>query len=140
MKKTRVRIGIAAAVVAAGSLLTTAQAQAQAQDTVEQRDAAVQSIDYIWGSDVTLGSCKAWMNRRSSDNYVQGIAQSWGADCWVTLQRRKANEIDWSYVASKEVQQSKASTGFYWNGRDTQSRVCIYNVALGGSKCGGAAW
>ncbi|MFI5799824.1 hypothetical protein [Streptomyces sp. NPDC051677] len=123
-----------------GSTATAAPASAPASAPAEQQNVQVQAVQYIPGKDITLGSCKGWLNRRTTDGYVQALGQSWGARCYVWLERADIH-FAWKEVShSYEIQQSKAATGFHWNGRNYGSRVCISNLALGGTQCGATAW
>ncbi|MDX3804294.1 hypothetical protein [Streptomyces sp. AK04-3B] len=114
----------------------------QAQAATPRSSAGVQSIDYISGKDVTVGSCKGWMNRRSTDGYVQGLVQSWnGADCVMWLERKVIGSYDYKSVSDGyEVINTSASTGFHWNGANAGSRVCVHNYSTGAGACGDTAW
>lgn len=91
----RTRIGLFTVTAALGvsSLLasTTTAGAAPAPTpayTYGKEGVGAQSVVYIPGKDVTSGSCKGWLNRRTSDGYVQALVQSWGARCamWLELQ------------------------------------------------------
>lgn len=114
----------------------------QAQAATPRSSVSIQSIDYIPGKDVTVGSCKGWMNRRSTDGYVQGLVQSWnGADCVMWLERKVIGSYDYTPVSDGyEVVNTSASTGFHWNGANAGSRVCVHNNSTGAGGCGATAW
>ncbi|MFF7249341.1 hypothetical protein ACFZBU_36185 [Embleya sp. NPDC008237] len=140
--RTRLGLLTGAALLAAGSL-TASTTTAVAAPAPSAGDGAVaQSVEYIPGKDAISGSCKGWLNRRTSDGYVQALVQSWGAHCAMWLERSDT----WPHYKriSKiyEAQLNKRSTGFHWNGRGAGARVCIVNVTLGQSAetCGEVAW
>ncbi|MFG3529939.1 hypothetical protein ACGF8B_24760 [Streptomyces sp. NPDC047917] len=144
--RTRLGLFTATGFLGVGSLLvsaTTAGAAAPAPAGASDKvGVGAQSVVYIPGKDVTSGSCKGWLNRRSSDGYVQALVQSWGARCAMWLERADTyphyKQISYVY----EAQLNKRSTGFHWNGRGAGARVCIVNKTLGQTTpyCGSIAW
>ncbi|MET7451357.1 hypothetical protein ABZT03_05535 [Streptomyces sp. NPDC005574] len=130
------------ALISGLALAASLGAISQAQAATPRATVGAQSIDYIAGKDVTVGSCKGWMNRRSTDGYVQGLVQSWsGTDCSMWLERKVIGSYDYTPVSDAyEVYNASASTGFHWNGTNAGSRVCIHNYNTGGSACGETAW
>lgn len=132
-----------------GALISTAAMTAmlglagQAQAASASADAA-QAIEYIAGKDVTVGSCKGWMNRNTSNGEVQALGQSWNNnECVVFLQRKRLGSggYDWKQIThSYFLLNSTAATGFHWNGTNAGSRVCIMNSTTGGADCGDGAW
>ncbi|MFC4504909.1 MULTISPECIES: hypothetical protein [Streptomyces] len=113
--------------------------------TATSAAAAAQSIDYIAGKDTYAGSCKGWLNRDSSNGYVQALGQSWNNNqCVVYLERMRLGSggYGWTPVSSSYfLLNSTAATGFHWNGTDAASHVCIDNATTGQKHiCGDAAW
>lgn len=101
------------------------------------------AVEYWPGKDVTVGSCKGWLNKRTSDGYVQAVGQSWGALCGFELQRKRLGTggYDWTPVSDLYViQNAQSATGFHWNGTDAGSRVCLVNYTTNASDCGLGAW
>lgn len=106
--------------------------------------AAAADVEYVPGKDITIGSCKGWLNKRTSDGYIQAVGQSWGDDCDFWLQRKRLGEggYDWTIVSNRySIQNSTAATGFHWNGTNAGSRVCVHNYGnTYGVVCGDAIW
>jgi hypothetical protein len=105
------------------------------------------AIEYISGQDVTVGSCKGWMNKRTTDGYVQALGQSWySTDCDVWLERKRYNSdgsvaYNWKRVSNRyPILNSSASTGFHWNGTNAGSRVCVENFNNGSKSCSKGYW
>jgi hypothetical protein len=137
--KWAVRTG---ALISGVALAASLGGVSQAQAATPRSSASIQSVDYIPGKDVTVGSCKGWMNRRSTDGYVQGLVQSWnGVDCEMWLERKVIGSYDYKHVSGgTDVVNTTASTGFYWNGTNAGTRVCITNWSTYVSDCGETAW
>jgi hypothetical protein len=130
------RVVTIAATVTATAVISAAPAMAASASDLSATpaDVSVQSVVYISGQDVVRGSCKAWMNRRTSDNYVQGLVQSWGDDCGMWLERKRIGSYDWTpvsnfYEVDDGVLDATAGTGFHWNGTDAGSRVCLFDYS-----------
>ncbi|MEL5956473.1 hypothetical protein AADR41_17180 [Streptomyces sp. CLV115] len=147
--RTRLGLFTATTVLGVGSLLasaTTAGAAAPAPTGTSGTSGKVavgaQSVVYIPGKDVTSGSCKGWLNRRTSDGYVQALVQSWGARCAMWLERADTYPHYKQISNDYEAQLNKRATGFHWNGRGAGARVCIVNRTLGQTTpyCGNIAW
>ncbi|GAA2994041.1 hypothetical protein [Streptosporangium longisporum] len=114
-------------------------------DAGSSGEAGVQAAEYIPGKDVEVGNCKGWLNRRTTDGYVQALAQSWGNECYMILERKRlgAGGYDWTPVSDTRLVGIGyvTKTGWHWNGTDAGSRVCVVNATLGGTvKCGAGAW
>lgn len=125
---------LALAMVVAATMVVAAAspsvAAAPDRNPSKESDVGILSTVYISGQDVVLGDCKAWMNRRTTDNYVQALGQSWGQNCTFWLERKRIGEYDWTRVSDiYVVQNSSASTGFHWNGTNAGSRVCLRNLS-----------
>lgn len=119
--------GIAAATVLAGiALAVPAQA----------------STAYIWGSDISIGSCKAWMNGDTSNFDVQGLVQSWGDTCEMRLWQSTDGGKTWhhaSYGYSVSSGHRTDQTGWHsaGSGYRDQSHVCLTNWTRQVALCGG---
>jgi hypothetical protein len=141
------RVVTVAAAVAAIAVVDAASATAAPANglSATPTDVGALSVVYISGQDKVIGSCKAWMNRRTSDNYVQGLAQSWGDDCLMWLERKRIGSYDWTPVSdyhevNSAIGKPTASTDFHWNGTDAGSRVCLWNERLGTQDCSSGYW
>ncbi|GAA4998060.1 hypothetical protein GCM10023205_84840 [Yinghuangia aomiensis] len=123
------------------AIVTVAMAFAASVSGVGSAHAA--TVEYWPGKDVTVGSCKGWLNKRTSDGYVQAVAQSWGAGCAFQLQRKRLGTggYDWTPVSDLYlIKNVQYATGFHWNGTDAGSRVCLFNNDINVSDCGAGAW
>jgi hypothetical protein len=152
----------AAALTVAGSVATvTSAAAASATDAVAATpatstvgeatrnlpsipaDIGIQAVVYIPGQDVVIRNCKGWMNRRTTDNYVQALGQSWGVGfCEFWLERKRIGAYDWTQVSDTYGVENAGplSTGFHWNGTDAGSRVCLRYVSTGEQRCSSGYW
>ena len=82
------------------------------------------------------------MNLRTSDNYVQGVVESWGPTCGLELARRKLPS-KYYYTLNNPLYAYKGQrryTGFYWNGKNAGSEVCVLNIATHHDRCGNTHW
>lgn len=129
----------AATIAVAAGVMTATPATAQGTGAL--------AIEYIPGQDVTVGSCKGWMNKRTTDGYVQALGQSWySTDCDVWLERKRYNsdgsvDYNWKPVSNRyPILNSSASTGFHWNGTNAGSRVCVENFNNGSKSCSKGYW
>ncbi|MET8116497.1 hypothetical protein [Streptomyces prasinus] len=123
------------------TVVTITMALAASVSSVGSAQAA--EVEYWAGKDVILGACKGWLNKRTSDGYVQAVVQSWGDECAMWLERKRlgTNGYDWTRVSNRVVIiSSQYKTGFHWNGTDAASRVCITHNTTGREDCGLAAW
>jgi hypothetical protein len=128
-----------------GSLLTLyGPAASAAPASTARTSTSVEPLStvYIPGQDVALGSCKGWMNRRTTDNYVQALGQSWGDECEFWLERKAIGSYDWTQVSDTYlVLNASLSTGFHWNGTNAGSRVCLRNLSIGDvTHCSSGYW
>ncbi|MGW0335333.1 hypothetical protein ACWD0J_26275 [Streptomyces sp. NPDC003011] len=140
--RTRTRsAALGVAIAATATLFVGGTVQAAPAQT-SQPDVSVQG--YIPGKDVVVGQCKGWLNKRTSDGYVQALGQSWNNhECLFVLQRKRVGSggYDWKAVSNAYwILNSKDATGYHWNGTNAGSRVCLWNYTTGGSACGDAAW
>ncbi|WP_385625739.1 hypothetical protein PXH67_45155 (plasmid) [Streptomyces sp. P8-A8] len=145
--RTRIGLFTVTTVLGVSSLLasTTTAGAAPAPapaGTYSEEGVGAQSVVYIPGKDITSGPCKGWLNRRTSDGYVQALVQSWGARCAMWLERADTYPHYKQISKVYEAQLNKRSTGFHWNGRGAGARVCIVNQTLGQTTpyCGNIAW
>jgi hypothetical protein len=141
--RTRTRSAALGVAVAATATLFVGGTVEAAPAQTSQSDVSVQG--YIPGKDVVVGQCKGWLNKRTSDGYVQAVAQSWNDHrCIFELQRKRVGSggYDWKPVSDiYGIQNSKNATGYHWNGTNAGSRVCLVNATTGGPvACGDAAW
>jgi hypothetical protein len=97
------------------------------------------AVGYMAGKDVVIGSCKGWLNRRTSDGYIKAIGQSWGNECEFWLERKVsgAGGHDWKRVSgAHNILNNSKTTSFLWNSGNVSSRVCMANYNLGLVECG----
>jgi hypothetical protein len=138
--REKIRYVIAAAAMVA---VVAVPATAQAEPAGSTDDVSITAVQYIPGQDVVIGSCKAWMNKRTEDGYVQGLVQSWGNACEMWLERKRLGTggYDWTPVSNiYGVINTTASTGFHWNGTNAGSRVCLFNYDAGTGRCSSGYW
>ncbi|HET6859708.1 MAG TPA: hypothetical protein VFH94_21785 [Streptomyces sp.] len=140
---SRARIRSAAlgvAIAAAATVFTGGTVQAAPAQTSQE----VGIQEYIPGKDVVVGQCKGWLNKRTSDGYVQALGQSWNNhECVFVLQRKRLGSggYDWTATSNSYwILNSTNATGYHWNGTNAGSRVCLWNYTTGGSACGEGAW
>jgi hypothetical protein len=130
-------------IMVAAAVIVTSAAPGAAETVRNQPspDVGIQAVVYISGQDVVIGTCKAWMNRRTSDNYVQALGQSWQTSCTFWLERKRIGEYDWTRVSDVyTVWYTSARTGFHWNGTNAGSRVCLYNSDQRTTACSSGYW
>lgn len=86
--------------------------------------------------DSTSHGCKAWMDSRTPGPYAQGLIQSWGDDCEMSLQR----STDAGKTFSIESGKHRLSTGtdttyFYWAGPGYLIKVCLTDFTISKTTC-----
>ncbi|MFJ9773945.1 hypothetical protein ACIRVF_22350 [Kitasatospora sp. NPDC101157] len=124
----RIRAIAAVVGVAATLALSAGPAQASAQST----------SGYIHGSDVIVGSCKAWMNERGSGSSyeTQGLVQSWGDYCRMELARSDDGGSTWHPVSNPYwVRNQAKETGFHWDPPGHLTEVCLYDAVTRVGAC-----
>lgn len=99
-------------------------------------------VAYVPGSDVVMDQssghgCKAWMNSRTPGPYAQGLVQSWGDDCEMSLWRSTDGGKTFSIESGKHrLSSATATTYFYWAGPGDLAKVCLTDYKINQTSCG----